>query len=605
MTPDLVIADANPAYLADDGPHPRGHRRPAGVRGVPGQPERDGIPTAASTKIRRLLRAGPRRPAAIDTMELQEYDIPDGRGGFDKRFWSLISIPVLDAAGGCRVRHPARRGHHRLRPRPARGGRGPQPRPRVAPPGARGGVRPLRPRPGARRRPGEAEVATARRLAALAGVALDLAAGRERRRPGPHRHGERAGALGAHGAAIGVPQDGDVLRLVRTGGFLRGRARYGELPLDRPAPRDGRGTHRAPGRAARPGGVPGLRAGDGRGLRRDGHRGVRRVPAAGRRPQPRLAHASAGPSGGCSPPRTSSCSRPSPPSARRSSTASRPGRPSRRRTPAVRGMAEALQRSLLTEPPQPEDLRDRRPLPARGRAGPGGRRLVRRVPAWATGAPCSSSATSRATTGTRPRRWRRCATCCAAWRTASRSRRRGCSAALDRAMGDLAVGTLATAVLARVERTAPRAAPAQRLLRWSNAGHPPPLLLGARRLGHRCWSACRTGCSASIRGPAASSTRAAAAGLDAAALHRRPDRAARARPWTTAWRGCAGRSPACRTCRWTSCATGCWPCCPERWTTTSRSWPCAPTRGPADAVAVSPCGAGRSRARRPGRRARR
>jgi serine phosphatase RsbU (regulator of sigma subunit) len=51
-------------------------------------------------------------------------------------------------------------------------------------------------------------------------------------------------------------------------------------------------------------------------------------------------------------------------------------------------------------------------------------------------------------------------------------------AALDRAMGDLAVGTLATAVLARVERWGPEEAPGQRLLRWSNAGHPAPLLIG-------------------------------------------------------------------------------------------------------------------------------
>jgi serine phosphatase RsbU (regulator of sigma subunit) len=60
---------------------------------------------------------------------------------------------------------------------------------------------------------------------------------------------------------------------------------------------------------------------------------------------------------------------------------------------------------------------------------------------------------------------------------------------LDRAMRDLATGVLATAVLARVE-----AGPAQDdgphalLLRWSNAGHPPPLLINpdgtAELLGH-------------------------------------------------------------------------------------------------------------------------
>ncbi|PRY13021.1 PAS domain S-box-containing protein [Kineococcus rhizosphaerae] len=51
--------------------------------------------------------------------------------------------------------------------------------------------------------------------------------------------------------------------------------------------------------------------------------------------------------------------------------------------------------------------------------------------------------------------------------------------ALDGAMRDLAVGALATAVLARVEQGADAAARGLRTLRWSNAGHPPPLLLTA------------------------------------------------------------------------------------------------------------------------------
>ncbi len=51
--------------------------------------------------------------------------------------------------------------------------------------------------------------------------------------------------------------------------------------------------------------------------------------------------------------------------------------------------------------------------------------------------------------------------------------------ALDRALGDTGIATLATALVARVEEP-PAAAPGTaRILRWSNAGHPPPLLLGA------------------------------------------------------------------------------------------------------------------------------
>jgi len=50
-------------------------------------------------------------------------------------------------------------------------------------------------------------------------------------------------------------------------------------------------------------------------------------------------------------------------------------------------------------------------------------------------------------------------------------------ATLDRALRDLDVGALATAVLAKVEQTREDAAAGLRTLRWSNAGHPPPLLI--------------------------------------------------------------------------------------------------------------------------------
>nr|WP_276508632.1 SpoIIE family protein phosphatase [Modestobacter muralis] len=48
---------------------------------------------------------------------------------------------------------------------------------------------------------------------------------------------------------------------------------------------------------------------------------------------------------------------------------------------------------------------------------------------------------------------------------------------LDLAMEHLAVDTLVTAVLAKVEQTEAEAAAGMRTLRWSNAGHPPPVLI--------------------------------------------------------------------------------------------------------------------------------
>ena len=48
---------------------------------------------------------------------------------------------------------------------------------------------------------------------------------------------------------------------------------------------------------------------------------------------------------------------------------------------------------------------------------------------------------------------------------------------LDRAVADLGVGTLATAVLARIERPADGGADEGLVFRWSDAGHPPPLVI--------------------------------------------------------------------------------------------------------------------------------
>jgi serine phosphatase RsbU (regulator of sigma subunit) len=48
---------------------------------------------------------------------------------------------------------------------------------------------------------------------------------------------------------------------------------------------------------------------------------------------------------------------------------------------------------------------------------------------------------------------------------------------VDRVLTGLQIGTLATALVARLEQPAPQAGTGLRTLRWSSAGHPPPLLL--------------------------------------------------------------------------------------------------------------------------------
>jgi serine phosphatase RsbU (regulator of sigma subunit) len=146
---------------------------------------------------------------------------------------------------------------------------------------------------------------------------------------------------------------------------------------------------------------------------------------------------------------------------------------------AVRGMAEALQRSLLTEPPRLDDLEIVvRYVPAAEQAQVGGD--------WYDAFLVADRSTM-LVIGDVTGHDRHAAAAMAQVRNVLRGVAHSqpesparVLAALDRAMGDLAVGTLATAVLARVERCGEAGAPQpQHLLRWSNAGHPPPVLLGA------------------------------------------------------------------------------------------------------------------------------
>ena len=145
---------------------------------------------------------------------------------------------------------------------------------------------------------------------------------------------------------------------------------------------------------------------------------------------------------------------------------------------AAQGMAEALQRSLLTEPPHADDLEIAvRYLPAAERAHVGGD--------WYDAFRVGDGSTM-LVIGDVTGHDRHAAAAMAQVRNVLRGVAHSqpesparVLAALDRAMSDLAVGTMATAILARVEAWGPGGAPGQRLLRWSNAGHPAPLLVEA------------------------------------------------------------------------------------------------------------------------------
>ncbi len=226
MDLDLVIVDANQAYLTTVG-------RP--LEELVGCPVFEAFPGEAEQmdELRASFQRA-RDTARSDPMPLFHYAIPDGEG-FTDRYWSLISVPVLDRDGQVvlvaqRVEDVTdfvreRRAGEEVRER----GRDYQRRFERAEADLFARVEELRT---AR----EAEELAGRRLAGLAEVALHLADAEsveelvgvilERGLP----------VLGAGGAAVAVRTAGsDVLDVTMTG--LGGASRvYRALPLDGPLP---------------------------------------------------------------------------------------------------------------------------------------------------------------------------------------------------------------------------------------------------------------------------------------------------------------------------------------------------------------------------------
>ncbi|GAB4080098.1 SpoIIE family protein phosphatase [Modestobacter muralis] len=150
----------------------------------------------------------------------------------------------------------------------------------------------------------------------------------------------------------------------------------------------------------------------------------------------------------------------------------------RRRASATRSLAESLQRSLLTDPPQPDHLGIAvRYRPAAQEAQVGGD--------WYDAFVSRDGATT-LVVGDVTGHDRTAAAGMAQLRNLLRGIAHAVDGgpaevlgALDRAVHDLQIPTLATAVLARVEQDPAQAADGERSLRWSNAGHPPPVLVPA------------------------------------------------------------------------------------------------------------------------------
>jgi serine phosphatase RsbU (regulator of sigma subunit) len=472
LTPDLVIVDANPAYLMTTG------RTLSEIVGrpvfeaFPGNPN-ETDPDGGVGKVRASL-ARARDTGRPDTMPVQEYDIPDDAGSFTKRFWSLISIPVHDAEGRCRYllqRAEDITGyvHQQGRADDPEGEEAWRRRTLDVQADLYASGRELQ---AAR----AAEALTARRLAALSRVSLQVSQAETVEELIRVVTEGGLAALGAHGGAVAVPVGDHSVRLVMSEA-LRPAAGGGDGVLPGDAPYPGCVAARTgecvllPDRAATEAFAPvmseviastGAEAWVALPLETAGRRlgslsvawtaprtfaadelellvafaaqCAQALERIGTRESERLAHA------------------------------------------AVQGMAEALQRSLLTEPPEPDHLEVAvRYVPAALMAQVGGD--------WFDAFLLEDGRTALVigdVTGHDSYAAAAMAQVRNVLRGIAHSRRDAPAAvlaALDRAMRDLAVGTLATAVLATVEQTGDDADAGLRVLRWSNAGHPPPLLL--------------------------------------------------------------------------------------------------------------------------------
>jgi serine phosphatase RsbU (regulator of sigma subunit) len=149
----------------------------------------------------------------------------------------------------------------------------------------------------------------------------------------------------------------------------------------------------------------------------------------------------------------------------------------RRQASATRSLAESLQRSLLTNPPQLEhlDIAVRyRPAAREVQIGgdwydaflsPGGDTTL------VVGDVTGHDWTAAAVAGQLRHMLRGIAS------ALDHRNPQQVLSALDRALSETGIATLATAVVARIEEPPDTAPDRPRILRWSNAGHPPPLLL--------------------------------------------------------------------------------------------------------------------------------
>lgn len=464
LSSELTIRDANPAYLAM-----AGRQREQLV----GRPMAQALPDPPALR-ESLERA--RDTCRPDSLPLQRYDAPTG-----ERYWSLVSVPVLDDSGACvLLLQRAEDVTDYVRGRARRKSDSPEDTWRRDTQAAEAALFARDQELQAAR---DSEAVAAARKAALADVALELAAAQTVDEVTVVVVERGLSALGAHGGAIGLTaEDGSRLSLTITDSSGPStQRRYTELPLDSPLPscvsaRTGQ-TVLLSGLTALPAETPDLADV----LSLTGWQAGAAVPlmAADRRlgsllagwwqepPQFSLQEVDliAGLAAQCA-------------QALERIFAQQAERETHQQ---VRRLAESLQRSLLSEPPPQEHLQITvRYLPAARHAQIGGD--------WYD-AFTLADGTLTVVIGDVAGHDRNAAAAMAQLRNVLRGIAHTLGeppavvlASLDGAMRELNVDELATAVLAQVEVRPPEGPPdgpdeQLRTLRWSNAGHPPPLLI--------------------------------------------------------------------------------------------------------------------------------
>jgi serine phosphatase RsbU (regulator of sigma subunit) len=465
MTPDLVICDCNEAYLATVGREREEILGRPVFEAFPANPDAtdaDGNVVSVRSSFELARDTG-----RSHTMPLQKYDIPDPEtGGFVERYWSLISVPVLDEAGRTKliiqraedvtdyVEDRQRREASQRRVEEVEAD--------------------LYKRAQELRAAQDAEARTARRLADLAGVALRLSTAQTEQEMARAVLGAGARALEADSGALAV-LDGGELRLLATELARDGGADAEQrLPLSAELPV----AAAARGERVLLADQEQCRAWSGELAASVERTGVHAAAALPLRVAGRLLGAL---SLAWSSPRDLAADEVALLEAfavqcaaalDRIATEEAEGRA----TAALLEMAETLQRSLLTDPPDSDDLEiEVRYLPAAERAQVGGD--------WYDAFQVDDGGTT-IVVGDVAGHDQDAAAIMAQVRNVLRGVAHTLQeppaavlAALDRAMRDLQVDALATAVLARVEQSDEHRRRGVRRLQWSNAGHLPPLLV--------------------------------------------------------------------------------------------------------------------------------